>query len=182
MWTVRDLAAPHTRAHNDCAQGRVRLALSEKWLTGHHWCVLPACLPRRPGVYREYMRDLCDRVSTSQSHNMHKLVGFEPFAPAALAFRIAVTAAALRQEGGGLAALSLLQAARVAATVVALWAALLLVKLGLGYLLKPVATAYLQHFETARRGSRLALPHRRVTLGAAAMAQAAAAAGAKKEE
>ena len=51
-----------------------------------------ACLPRRPGVYREYMRDLCDRVSTSQSHNMHKLVGFEPFAPAALAFRIAVTA------------------------------------------------------------------------------------------
>lgn len=44
---------------------------------------LPALLTRstvcahpcpRPGVYREYMRDLCDRVSTAQSHNIHKLV------------------------------------------------------------------------------------------------------------
>ncbi|KAI3435954.1 hypothetical protein D9Q98_002012 [Chlorella vulgaris] len=105
----------------------------------------------RPGVYREFMRDLCDRVSGAQSHNIHKLVGFEPFAPSALFFRIALTAAALRHDGGRL------QPMRVAAAVPAalgLWALLLLAKLGLGYLLKVAATHYVAHYEARRAGGR----------------------------
>lgn len=131
----------------------------------------PAPVYRRPGVYREFMRDLCDRVSGAQSHNIHKLVGFEPFAPAALFFRIALTAAALRHDGG-LAALRPLQAAAVAASAVGLWALLLLAKLGLGYVLKLVAISYVAHYEARRASGRM--PLRRAT----AQQQAAA----KKEE
>ncbi|KAL4429378.1 hypothetical protein ABPG77_005152 [Micractinium sp. CCAP 211/92] len=129
----------------------------------------------RPGVYREYMRDLCDRVSASQSHTIHKLVGFEPFAPAALAFRIAATAAALRASSGGAAQPAMVAAA--AAWLAAVWLLLLAAKLGLGYLLKLTATAYMRHYET-KRGAR---PARR-----SAVLQhpplSTAAAPAKKEE
>lgn len=97
------------------------------------------------------MRDLCDRVSSAQSHNIHKLVGFEPFAPAALAFRIAATAAALRASTGGAAQPVVVAAA--AAWLVAAWLLLLVAKVGLGYLLKLIATAYLRHYE-AKRGAR----------------------------
>lgn len=124
------------------------------WLRPHTHS-RPMCCRRRPGVYREYMRDLCDRVSSAQSHNIHKLVGFEPFAPAALAFRIAATASALRagaSSGTGGGARSLMFAASVA-RLVATWMLLLAAKVGLGYLLKLIATAYLQHYE-AKRGAR----------------------------
>lgn len=114
-------------------------------------CRSPPVLLPRPGVYREYMRDLCDRVSNSQSHNIHKLVGFEPFAPAALAFRIAATAAALRASSGGAAQPAVVAAA--AAWLAAVWLLLLAAKLGLGYLLKLTATAYMRHYET-KRGTR----------------------------
>lgn len=133
------------------------------------------------------MRDLCDRVSGAQSHNVHKVVGFEPFAPAALAFRIAVTAAALaRPHAPSQAGLSGGQALLVAVLVVALWGVLLVTKLVLGFLLKLIATAYLHHYDAkraaaaARSGSR-ALGTRRVTLVSSAL-QAAAAGGGKKEE
>ena len=135
-------------------------------------------LPCSPGVYREYMRDLCDRVASSQSHNIHKPVGFEPFGPAALAFRIAATAAAL-SAGDGLRGRPLAAAAAVAAALAA-WVLLLGAKVGLGYLLRRGASAYVRHHDRAHaRGRRLG--------GAAAAAAAAAAAlqhapPAKKDE
>ncbi|KAL4458618.1 hypothetical protein ABPG75_013483 [Micractinium tetrahymenae] len=109
----------------------------------------------RPGVYREYMRDLCDRVASAQSHNIHKLVGFEPFAPAALAFRITATAAALRagSSGGSSGGVQPLAVAAAAARLVAAWLLLLAAKVGLGFLLKLIATAYLRHYEV-KRGAR----------------------------
>jgi hypothetical protein len=125
-------------------------------------------------VYREYMRDLCDRVAGAQSHNIHKAVGFEPFAPAALFFRIALTAAALRHEGS-LAALQPAQVAAAAPAALAVWAGLLLVKLGLGYLLKAGAAAYVAHYDAAR-ASRGAAARR------AAAASAAAGQQAKKDD
>lgn len=129
-------------------------------------------------MYREYMRDLCDRVSGAQSHNVHKLVGFEPFGPAALAFRVAVTAAALARPPDG--RLSAGQAAAAAAAVAAAWAGLLAVKLVLGFLLKLTATAYVTHYDAkraaaaARTGSRVGA--RRVTMGGNALG------GGKKDE
>lgn len=52
------------------AQARCRMPLPA--LLSRSTVCAPPC--SRPGVYREYMRDLCDRVSTAQSHNIHKLV------------------------------------------------------------------------------------------------------------
>lgn len=45
----------------------------------------------RPGIYREYMKDLCDKVCTSQSHNLHKLLDFHHLACSALFLRSIVT-------------------------------------------------------------------------------------------
>lgn len=129
------------------------------------------------------MRDLCDRVSGAQSHNVHKLVGFEPFGPAALAFRVAVTAAALARPDGR--RLSAGQAAAAAAAVAVAWAGLLALKVVLGFLLKLIATAYVTHYDATRsaaaaRSSSRALGARRVTMGAAALAGGGG--GGKKDE
>ncbi|KAK9813486.1 hypothetical protein WJX73_001775 [Symbiochloris irregularis] len=45
----------------------------------------------RPGVYREFTFDVSERVQHSQSHNIHRVVSFEPLAPAALFLRILLT-------------------------------------------------------------------------------------------
>lgn len=37
------------------------------------------------------MQDICDKVLSSHSHNIHKVICFEPFAPAALFMRIVLT-------------------------------------------------------------------------------------------
>lgn len=52
----------------------------------------------RPGVYREFMKDMCEKVSSAQSHSMHRFIGFEPFAPAALFVRVAMSYAAMHAE------------------------------------------------------------------------------------
>ena len=164
----------------------------------------------------------------------------EPFAPAALFFRIALTAAALaRPHGGGATGgLSALQCALAIVLTLAVWALLLVTKLVggagppgigvwkgslstpahsfvssclrvfvspclrvmptscalralrtwqvLGYLLRLIATTYVQHYDdkraaAARTASR-ALEARRRTMGAAAMQAAVAAGEGKKEE
>lgn len=50
----------------------------------------------RPGMYREFMRDVAGAAADAQSHSAHRVVAFEPLAPAALALRIAATLAAVR--------------------------------------------------------------------------------------
>ncbi len=50
----------------------------------------------RPGVYREFMKDVAEKVVAAQSHNAHRVVAFEPLAPAALFLRIAITFSAIR--------------------------------------------------------------------------------------
>lgn len=117
-------------------------------------------------------------------------VGFEPFAPAALFFRIALTAAALaRPHGGGAACgLSALQCVLAVALAVAVWGLLLVTKLVLGYLLRLIATTYVQHYDDKRaaatRTASRALEARRRTMGGPALQAAAAAAGGggKKDE
>lgn len=117
----------------------------------------------RPGVYREFMKDLCEKVSSAQSHNIHKLVGLEPFAPTALAFRIAVTYLALGYQS--LSHASALQQCKVLAAVVLSWSVLFAVKLLLGYLLKQASASYIQHYDAHRTSTRGT--GRRVTLGTA---------------
>jgi hypothetical protein len=132
----------------------------------------PSPRARRPGVYREFMKDLCERVAGAQSHSMHRLVGFEPFAPAALFLRVALTYAALRREGaaGGAAAGGLRAAGRTAAWCgggAAAWLALVAAKTALGFLLKRGAVAYLRRYEGRHgrgRGAGTALRLRPVGL------------------
>ena len=46
-------------------------------------------------------QDVCERVQTSQSHNVHRVVGFDPLAPAAFFIRIVLTVlGAHRQQPG----------------------------------------------------------------------------------
>ncbi len=102
----------------------------------------------RPGVYREFTKDLCEQLSTAQSHTAHRLVGFEPFAPAALFFRVILSYVVMRREDPGA-----MSAVRGVMAVVLAWAALAIFKLGLGYLVKRGAVRYLGRYE-ARRGAR----------------------------
>jgi hypothetical protein len=103
----------------------------------------------RPGVYREFTRDLCEKLATAQSHTAHRLVGFEPFAPAALFCRVILSYASLRREDTGA-----MSAARGIMTIVLAWAALAIFKIGLGYLVKRGAVGYLRRYEARRARGR----------------------------
>lgn len=43
------------------------------------------------------VQDVCEKAKGGQSHTAHRVVAFEPYAPAALFLRIAVTALVVRQ-------------------------------------------------------------------------------------
>jgi Eukaryotic membrane protein family len=103
----------------------------------------------RPGVYREFTKDLCEQLATAQSHTAHRLVGFEPFAPAALFFRVILSYVSLRTEDPGA-----MSAARGILAIVLSWAALAVFKLGLGYLVKRGAVRYLGRYEARRSRGR----------------------------
>lgn len=103
----------------------------------------------RPGVYREFTKDLCEQLATAQSHTAHRLVGFEPFAPAALFFRVILSYVSLRREDPGA-----MSAARGIMAIVLAWAALVIFKLGLGYLVKRGAVGYLGRYEARRARGR----------------------------
>ncbi|GAX78028.1 hypothetical protein CEUSTIGMA_g5470.t1 [Chlamydomonas eustigma] len=94
----------------------------------------------RPGIYREYMKDLCDKVTSSQSHNMQKNLGFHHLACCALLLRSAVTLFHLRLGTG------LLQVTLRITLVALLWLSLLPLKVLLGYALKCVAFWYSQSY------------------------------------
>jgi len=103
----------------------------------------------RPGVYREFTRDLCEQLATAQSHTAHRLVGFEPFAPAALFFRVILSYVSLKREDPGA-----MSAARGIMMIVLVWTALVIFKLGLGYLVKRGAVGYLRRYEARRARGR----------------------------
>jgi hypothetical protein len=103
----------------------------------------------RPGVYREFTKDLCEQLATAQSHTAHRLVGFEPFAPAALFFRVILSYVSLRREDPGA-----MSAARGIMALVLAWAALAVFKLSLGYLVKRGAVRYLGRYEARRARGR----------------------------
>lgn len=44
----------------------------------------------KPGVYGEYLRDLCVRTTRTRSYKVHRVVSFEPIAPACVLVRILI--------------------------------------------------------------------------------------------
>ena len=95
----------------------------------------------RPGVYAEFTKDLCENLEGTQSHTVHKLVGIEPFASAALFFRVFVSFVALQRdvflEG---------QSALVGIICTATWFALVAATVLFGYTMRRLAAAYLSKY------------------------------------
>ncbi|KAL0038272.1 hypothetical protein WJX77_000041 [Trebouxia sp. C0004] len=99
----------------------------------------------RPGVYREFMKDVCERVIASQSHNIHSVMDFEPFGPAGLFLRVTLTFIVIRSEP--LSELSLYQWVYRCCACLLSWGLLCSVCAALGFMLKRVAHLYMQHYD-----------------------------------
>lgn len=93
----------------------------------------------RPGIYREYMRDLCVDILGKQSHNVHKLVTFHPLASAALFVRMALTLLFLRSDQAWTTGTRLLIAAGA-------WWVLSCLKPWFGYMLKVASHHYICYY------------------------------------
>lgn len=99
----------------------------------------------RPGIYREYMRDMCDDVAQSQSHTLHKLIGFHPMGTVAVFLRILTTLFWLRADVDGSIPL------RVTVCGIA-WSMCFVGRFGFGYSLKYLAHRYLQYYNKWHAG------------------------------
>ena len=106
----------------------------------------------RPGVYAEFTKDLCENLEGTQSHTVHRLVGIEPFASAALFFRVFVSFAALQRdlflEG---------RSFLVGVICAAMWLGLVATAVLFGYATRRLAAAYLRKYtetSNSRRAKR----------------------------
>ena len=116
----------------------------------------------RPGMYREFTKDLCEQLTASQSHTIHRLVLFEPFGPAALFFRVVMTFMVnwRSETGRGLASYStskwlilLNSSIRILISTCALamlWFLTAVLTVSLGYVMKCGAAAFVRHYESRR--------------------------------
>ena len=95
------------------------------------------------------VQDVCEKTRDSQSHTAHRVVAFEPYAPAALFMRIAATYfGAYRAPAAGSASGTdsgrwAVAAGRMGGAVVA-WAALFAAKAALGFWLRAWAVHHLR--------------------------------------
>lgn len=97
----------------------------------------------RPGVYREFLRDLCQKVVENSSHTVHKFIQMEPLGPGVLVLRIFVAAWRIWFGGdtsGYLWILCILMGCLIIAV-------LFMSKLALGYWLRKGAVWYVLFFE-----------------------------------
>lgn len=82
---------------------------------------------------------------TSQSHNVHAVMDFEPFGPAALFFRVLLTFLVIRSEPLSGTTLSLWAISVCAA--LAGWGIMCVVCACLGFVTKRLAFLYLRHYD-----------------------------------
>lgn len=91
------------------------------------------------------MQDVCERVMTSQSHNIHAVMDFEPFGPAALFFRVLLTFLVIRSEP--LSETSVFHWAFSICAALASWGVMCVLCACLGFVMKRLAFLYLQHYD-----------------------------------
>ena len=91
------------------------------------------------------MQDVCERVITSQSHNVHSVMDFEPFGPAALFLRVMLTFLVIRSEP--LSETSLSQWGLRSFAALASWGLLCMLCACLGFVMKRLAFLYMQHYD-----------------------------------
>lgn len=92
-------------------------------------------------------QDVCENVKSSQSHNVHRIVEFEPFGPAALSLRIFMTYCAVRGSQQAPAGWQH-ELLRLAGCLL-FWVAIGVLRAALGFLLKYLASLYTHHYQHA---------------------------------
>ena len=93
------------------------------------------------------LQDVCENVNSSQSHNVHRIVEFEPFGPAALSLRIFMTYCAV--SGSQQAPVGWQHALLRLAGCLLFWVAICALRAALGFFLKYLATLYTHHYQHA---------------------------------
>ncbi|KAK9908256.1 hypothetical protein WJX75_004929 [Coccomyxa subellipsoidea] len=106
----------------------------------------------RPTVYQRFMRDVCEKAKGGQSHTAHRVVAFEPYAPAALFLRIAVTALIVSKSEQPMLQAGWpgpWQVASLGAYCIAAWVAVFVAKAALGFSLRGIAVHFLNRHPKA---------------------------------
>ncbi|EIE21001.1 DUF747-domain-containing protein [Coccomyxa subellipsoidea C-169] len=106
----------------------------------------------RPAVYQRFMRDVCEKAKGGQSHTAHRVVAFEPYAPAALFLRIAVTALIVSRSEQPLMQAGWRgpwQVVSLGAYCIAAWVAVFVAKAALGFSLRGIALHFLRRHPKA---------------------------------
>lgn len=97
----------------------------------------------RPGVYREFLRDLCQKVVEVSSHTRHKFIQMEPLGPGVLILRTFVSAWLIWFDADT-HGLEWILCCMIGCAVVSI---LFISKLALGFWLQKVAVWYVLYFE-----------------------------------
>ncbi len=110
-------------------------------------CITPPPSTPHTLICISSLQDVCENVKSSQSHNVHRIVEFEPIGPAALSLRIFMTYCAVRGSQQARAGWQH-ELLRLAGCLL-LWVAISVLKAALGFLLKYLATLYTHHYQHA---------------------------------
>jgi hypothetical protein len=101
----------------------------------------------KPGVYSEYLKDMCEKTVASSSINGYRIVKFNPLVPASILLRIVIPL--LRrfwQRSETLASQSFFLLA-----ILSFWVVLFALKLVIGWSLQVIAQKYLKYYSTTRK-------------------------------
>ncbi|UPQ97185.1 Tapt1/CMV membrane protein receptor [Chloropicon primus] len=101
----------------------------------------------KPGVYSEYLKDMCEKTVASSSINGYRIVKFNPLVPASILLRIAVPLVGRSWRNCA----STLSMACFVACALCLWLVLFCLKLALGWSLQLIARRFLKYYSTTRK-------------------------------
>jgi len=101
----------------------------------------------KPGVYSEYLKDMCEKTVASSSINGYRIVKFNPLVPASILLRIVIPLLGRYWRGCA----STIGKLTFVAGALCFWIMLFCVKLALGWCLQRVSRRYLEYYSTTRK-------------------------------
>jgi len=105
----------------------------------------------KPGVYSEYLKDMCEKTAASSSMNGHKIIKFNPLVPAAILLRIALP---LLGRTWSRVAGSFVKKTLFLAFMAAAWLLLFALKIALGWSIQLISQYYLRYYNTTRKAKK----------------------------
>jgi len=116
----------------------------------------------RPGVYREYMRDLCEATAKAHANALYRVVQMEPVGTAAIFYRMILSF--VMHKHRELQGSSFAEQIPAWGAVFLAYVAICVLKLSWGYAIRRIAAGYLVYYEErfgkARAGSSMAQAHK----------------------